>query len=280
MVAYLPIITYFIIYSFLGWILESTYKSVLQKRIVNSGFLHGPLCPIYGYGAMIMYLSLKNMQNNIVILFFFGLIVLSIFEYAVSWLLEMIFKTKYWDYSKKFCNIHGRVCLQNSLYWGALGIVFMKIIHPIVENLVELIPTQYNLIITYGILATMTADTVNTVIGLIKINVKLKTLEEISANIKAKIDEVNRRNAVKLEKIKEQRYRAKEKIANNSNVLGELRRRQEFYQKLLEKRIRRLKRAFPSMQSERLTNFFFFFKKYRKDERLNILYNRRQMKKI
>lgn len=255
MLTYLPIITYFIIYSFLGWILESTYKSILQKRIVNSGFLHGPICPIYGYGAMIMYLSLRNMQNNIVLLFFFGLIVLSLFEYVVSLFLEIIFKTKYWDYSKKFCNIHGRVCLQNSLYWGTLGIVFMKIIHPIVENLIELIPTQYNIIITYTILTLMAADTITTVIGLIKINVKLKTLEEISADIKAKLEEVNRRNAVKLEKIKEQRFKAKERIENGSNILGELKRRQEFYQRLLEKRIRRLRRAFPSMQSERLTKF-------------------------
>ena len=71
---------YFLIYSFIGWLLESTYKSVLQKKIINSGFLHGPICPIYGYGAMIMYLSLKDVTDNIFILFLFGLIVLSVFE--------------------------------------------------------------------------------------------------------------------------------------------------------------------------------------------------------
>ena len=125
---FLPLVAYFIIYSFIGWVLESTYKSVLQKKWVNSGFLHGPICPIYGYGAMIMYLSLRNLTNNIFILFWFGLIVLSAFEYVVGWLLEITFKTKYWDYSRKMFNIHGRVCLQNSLYWGILGVVFTKII--------------------------------------------------------------------------------------------------------------------------------------------------------
>ena len=86
---FLPLVAYFIIYSFIGWVLESTYKSVLQKKWVNSGFLHGPICPIYGYGAMIMYLSLRNLTNNIFILFWFGLIVLSAFEYVVGWLLEI-----------------------------------------------------------------------------------------------------------------------------------------------------------------------------------------------
>ena len=75
----LPIVAYFVIYSFIGWILESIYKSILQKRIVNSGFLHGPFCPIYGYGAMIMYLSLRNLTNNLVILFSYGVVVLSLF---------------------------------------------------------------------------------------------------------------------------------------------------------------------------------------------------------
>ena len=107
---------YFLVYAFIGWCLESVYKSVLQKKIINSGFLHGPICPIYGYGAMIMYLSLKDVTNNIFVLFFFGLIVLSVFEYIVGLFLEIVFKTKYWDYSNRKFNIQGRVCLLNSFF--------------------------------------------------------------------------------------------------------------------------------------------------------------------
>ena len=69
----LLIIVYFFIYAFIGWVLESTYKSILQKKVVNSGFLLGPFCPIYGFGALIMYLSLKDLTDNIFILFFFVL---------------------------------------------------------------------------------------------------------------------------------------------------------------------------------------------------------------
>ena len=137
------LLAYFMVYAFIGWVLESTYKSILQKRIVNSGFLHGPICPIYGYGAMIMYLSLKDVTDNIFVLFAFGVIVLSVFEYIVGLFLEIVFKTKYWDYSNKKFNIHGRVCLLNSMYWGVLGIVFMKGIHPAVEHLVDLVPIMY-----------------------------------------------------------------------------------------------------------------------------------------
>lgn len=255
----LTLITYFVVYSFIGWILESTYKSVLQKRFVNSGFLHGPLCPIYGYGAMIMYLSLRNLTSNIFILFWFGLIVLSAFEYVVGWFLEVTFKTKYWDYSKKMFNIHGRVCLQNSLYWGVLGVVFMKGIHPLVKRMVAAIPMNYVLIITSGAIAIMVVDTVVTAIGLVKINIKLKNLEEISATIRSKIEAANARNLAKLERIRDLRLQRFSKIAglkSEGNMLAELKRKQEYYKVLLEKRLRRLRRAFPSMNSERLSKFW------------------------
>ena len=170
------VIACFLIYSFIGWLLESTYKSILQKRLVNSGFLNGFICPIYGYGAMIVYFSLKDVTDNIFILFILGKIILSIFEYLVGLFLEIIFKTKYWDYSNRKFNIQGRVCLRNSLYWGVLGIVFMKFIHPAVEEIVLSVPIQYVVLLDVILLTTVTVDTIFAVIGLIKINVKLKNL--------------------------------------------------------------------------------------------------------
>jgi len=101
----LDLLTYFMIYSFLGWIIESVYKSILQKRFVNSGFLHGFLCPIYGFGALIMLLFLNQLKSNLFIVFLAGIIILSIWEYFVGYLLEKILKTKYWDYSDNKYNI-------------------------------------------------------------------------------------------------------------------------------------------------------------------------------
>lgn len=73
----LRLLLYFIIYSFFGWVLESIFKSILQRKFVNSGFLYGPLCPIYGFGAIIMLLFLSTFKDNILLLFITGFIVLS-----------------------------------------------------------------------------------------------------------------------------------------------------------------------------------------------------------
>lgn len=121
------LLSYFIIYSFVGWILESVYKSIVQKKIVNSGFLYGLYCPIYGFGALIMMLFLEGFKQNLILVFLIAFVVLSIWEYMVGCYLERVFKTKYWDYSNNKFNIKGRVCLLNSIFWGGLGVVFVRI---------------------------------------------------------------------------------------------------------------------------------------------------------
>ena len=251
----LPIVAYFVIYSFIGWILESIYKSILQKRIVNSGFLHGPFCPIYGYGAMIMYLSLRNLTNNLVILFSYGVVVLSLFEYIVGLFLEIFFKTKYWDYSQKRFNINGRVCLQNSIYWGILGVVFMIGIHPIIEKLYYSVPFQYTIIgVTIAVIGIL-IDTINTIIGLIRINIKLKNWDEITELIKNKISSISENRLTNLKKLKDIKL-LNINTLTNEKIIAELKERQQHYIELLEKRIARLRKAFPSMNSEILTKFF------------------------
>lgn len=256
-------IMYFMIYSFCGWVLESVYKSILERKIINSGFLAGPFCPIYGYGALIMYFALRDVTNNIIILFLFGTIALSVFEYIVGLFLEIVFQTKYWDYSNKKFNIHGRVCLLNSLYWGILGIIFMRLIHPLVENFVGSIPdTILTIIVVIGVLYLL-IDTVNTTVKVIKINIRLKDWEQITEDIRNKIEAINARNSVRFENINKlkrvQKYKILRKIAEikqNEHILGELKLKQNDVQTKLEKRIKRLRRAFPTMNSERLTKFW------------------------
>lgn len=262
------LIAYFMVYAFIGWILESVYKSVLQKKIINSGFLHGPICPIYGYGAMIMYLSLKDVTDNIFVLFAFGVVVLSVFEYVVGLFLEIVFKTKYWDYSDKKFNIQGRVCLLNSMYWGILGIVFMKGIHPVVEHVVGLVPIVYIKIFDVLSIATMLTDTVITTIGLVKINIKLKNWNEVTENIKKKIEAIDIKTATKFSGIKNLKlhndYKLMKKISNATNraeLLGNLKLEQKKLQDKLELRIARLKKTFPTMNSENLSKFLNNMKK-------------------
>ena len=91
----LKILTYFILYSFLGWIMESVFRSICEKKLINTGFLKGPFCPIYGIGAIIMILILNSFKSNMIVLFIISMLVLTIWEYIVGYLLEKIFKTKY-----------------------------------------------------------------------------------------------------------------------------------------------------------------------------------------
>lgn len=130
------ILIYFIIYSFLGWVMESTVRTIAERKLINTGFLRGPFCPIYGIGAIIMFLFLDSLENKPVILFFVAIIVLTIWEYVVGVLLEKMFQTKYWDYSNKKFNFQGRICLSNSICWGILGVVFVKYIHPFIQSLI------------------------------------------------------------------------------------------------------------------------------------------------
>ena len=126
----LEILTYFLVYSILGWIMESIVRSISEKKLINTGFLKGPYCPIYGIGAIIMFSFLESFKNSVIVLFIISFIVLTLWEYLVGVLLEKTFHTKYWDYSDQKFNIQGRVCLTNSIIFGFCGILVIKIINP------------------------------------------------------------------------------------------------------------------------------------------------------
>lgn len=132
----------FYIYCFAGWIFESTVVSVQKRRLINRGFLRGPMLPIYGFGAVIMLHVSLPLTGHPVQIYFAGLIVATAFEYAVSAAMEAIFKVKYWDYSEHRFQFQGRICLQSSLAWGGLSLLLVYVLHPPVEDLLE----QFNFV--------------------------------------------------------------------------------------------------------------------------------------
>ena len=132
------IINWFYIYSFLGWLWESCYVSAKEKKLVNRGFVTGPLCTIYGFGAVIVYLILKPISGNILILYLGGVVVPTILEYVTAVLMETIFHTSWWDYSKNKYNFQGRICLGASLGWGVFSVILFYVFQPIVEGIVSL----------------------------------------------------------------------------------------------------------------------------------------------
>lgn len=140
------ILVYLIIYSFVGYIVETTFAlinyNVLESR---KSFLYGPFCGIYGVGAVILILSLKYFKKNNYTLFLGGFLVGSVLEYIISFLGELLFDARWWDYSNRFLNINGRICLLYSLFWGILALILMKIINPQVDRFIDYIKRKMNL---------------------------------------------------------------------------------------------------------------------------------------
>ncbi len=137
------ILAYFIIYSVLGYIIETLFGIVTKGTWESrQSFLYGPFCGIYGLGAVIMLLSLQHFNQNNNRLFWGGFIVGSIIEYAVSWIGEVILNVKWWDYSNMPLNLNGRICVFFSIFWGLLGIYLMTYINPKVDRLINWIKTK------------------------------------------------------------------------------------------------------------------------------------------
>ena len=252
--SFFEIIIYFITYSFLGWIMESIFRSISEKKIINTGFLKGPFCPIYGVGAIIMLLFLKRFTDNLAVLFIVSVVVLTIWEYLVGVLLEKLFHTKYWDYSNNKFNFQGRICLMNSIFWGILGIVFVKYIHPFIENLLNKIDMQI-LIFVYVILGiVMLVDAIVSVVKIKNIKATLEKIEKLNSEIKEKLRELAEEGIAK--KVNKEEMQTNNKIdilENIQNLIEQLKYRRNKTILRLYKNVYRLKKAFPAINTNEIT---------------------------
>ena len=140
------IFAYFIIYSFVGFIVETLFAlvnyNVLESR---KSFLYGPFCGIYGIGAVALILALRYFNKNNYTLFLGGCLVGSIVEYIISFLGEVIFDARWWDYSNRVLNINGRICLLYAIFWGVLSLMLIRIINPQVDRFIKYIKTKINM---------------------------------------------------------------------------------------------------------------------------------------
>ena len=130
-------ITYFFIYSFLGWLIETIYAMFVHGYFVKRGFLFGPICPIYGFGAVLLLMATKKLYKKPLLKFLIATIAFTLFEYMVSFILEMLFGLRWWDYSNDFLNIQGRVSLLYSIFWGLIGVFLLEKLHPRVQDLIQ-----------------------------------------------------------------------------------------------------------------------------------------------
>ena len=125
---------FFYIYCFFGWIIESTYVSVCTGNWVNRGFMRGPVIPIYGTGAVIVLFAVIPFRTSPILVFIVGTVAASILEFVTGFVMERIYKVRYWDYSDKPFNLCGYICLFNSLCWGVLSILLIYLVHSWVEK--------------------------------------------------------------------------------------------------------------------------------------------------
>jgi len=149
----------FIFYSFLGWLMEVTCKLIQYKRFINRGFLMG-ICPIYGHGAIIMLILLKDFASNPFILFVMSMLVCTTLEYLTSYFMEKLFSARWWDYSNKKFNINGRVCLRNTLCFGILAIVLVYFLNPFILTYIEKITEPFLSILFYTLLVVYIIDNI------------------------------------------------------------------------------------------------------------------------
>lgn len=237
-------VLYFVLYSFAGWLLESVSKSIMQRKFVNSGFLIGPICPIYGLGAIIMILCLNPLKEMPVLLFIAAFFILSLWEYVVGIILEKLFKTKYWDYSHLKFNFQGRVCLKNSIYWGILGVLFICFVNPFVESYVINIPMNILIYADIAIIAILVVDIIVSIKDTINFETAINKINDLSDVIKEKLEEIN----IKYKKNTEEKTRMEKAIKN-------LKRKQTKLKIKLYRQAIRLRKAFPSMKSEIMNKF-------------------------
>lgn len=126
--------SWFIVYSYIGWIYETTYCSINAGRFVNRGFLYGPICPIYGVSILLMIVLLNGRCRSIITQFISCAVIASVLEYIVSLMMESVFDRRWWNYSDKFMNINGRICLGASVLFGICGVIIIRFLHPIIVH--------------------------------------------------------------------------------------------------------------------------------------------------
>ncbi len=141
--------------------MECAFCSYNQKKLVyDRGFLIGPYCPIYGWGGIAIYLLLSKYENDPITLFVLAAVGASVLEYVTSYLMEKMFKARWWDYSEKRFNIEGRVCLVNSILFGILGMIFVYFINPFAVDLLHKIPHNILIVISIIIMVIYLADNI------------------------------------------------------------------------------------------------------------------------
>ena len=174
----------FFFYCFCGWVWESCYVSACQRHWVNRGFLHGPLLPIYGSGAIIILFATLPVAGNLALVWLLGMLAATLLEYVTGAAMERLFKVRYWDYSQKKFNLDGHICLSSSIAWGFFSILLVKFIHPPIARLLADVPAWLVDPLALLLTAAFTVDVVQSVQAALDLRDVLTRLTEENEDLR------------------------------------------------------------------------------------------------
>lgn len=179
----------FFLYAFLGWCTEVSYAALRTGKFVNRGFLNGPVCPIYGCGVVVVLAGLEPLKGNFVLLFLGSVVLTSALEWATGFVLEKLFRQRWWDYSDKPFNLGGYICLEFSVMWGFACLFVVDILHPSIEFFIRLIPHTLGWVLLGLFSAAMAVDLAATVRTIAKLNRQLDQIDQLARRLKTASNE-------------------------------------------------------------------------------------------
>ena len=238
----------FIIYAFLGWIFEIINNVVVFKKFVNRGFLIGPYCPIYGVGGLIATIFLTKYKESIIVLFVMSMFLFALLEYFTSYLMEKLFKARWWDYTDYRFNINGRICLETLIPFGLLGCFAIYVVNPIIfsifnmTNIVVLRIIALIIFIIFIIDFTLSLKIINSFKDTAVKFLKKDNTEEITKKVK----EILLSKSVWTKRLIESFPKAKAVITNNIDLI-----RMKFELKQTKKELKQTKKE---LRKERKAN--------------------------
>ena len=124
----------FLIFSMIGYVVEMINCAIVEKRIANRGFFCGPYIPIYGIGSLLLIWVLSPIKDHIILVMLLSAIITTAIEYVTGYALEKIFHNKWWDYKDEKFNLHGRICLKNTILFGLGAPIILYILNPYMDE--------------------------------------------------------------------------------------------------------------------------------------------------
>ncbi|MSS77856.1 hypothetical protein HV819_11145 [Anaerococcus sp. AGMB00486] len=210
-------INLFFFFSFLGFVWETAWVSLNEKKFANRGFLKGPILPIYGFGAISVIFSTRNLYNKLSI-FIVGSIIATILELITGWAIEKLFKIRYWDYDERFLNYKGYICLRSSLFWGFISIFLYDLTYKFVMPKIKIYENSNISFISYILIFLFLLDTylsIKDAYGFRKLIEMEEKAEAYKKVLKENLDQKRKNLDEKIDEIKDDSLEIRRELERN-----------------------------------------------------------------